>query len=136
MPIRAQHRWLYPIDWPQISAAIRFGRAKGRCEQCGRPHGHGPPPRRWALVGRGCKRWRNGRGRSAGEACEPLARDQGRLTTRVFLAAAHLNHDPGDNRPRNLRAFCQRCHMLHDHEDIVVDDGSRIGRATRLAIYS
>lgn len=30
---------LYPIDWPQLSAVIRFRRAKGRCEQCGRPHG-------------------------------------------------------------------------------------------------
>jgi hypothetical protein len=39
MPIRRQHRWLYPIDWPQISAAIRFGRAKSHCEECGRPHG-------------------------------------------------------------------------------------------------
>jgi hypothetical protein len=25
--------------WPQLSAAIRFGRAKGRCERCRRPHG-------------------------------------------------------------------------------------------------
>ena len=29
----------YPIDWPQLSGAIRFGRAKGRCEHCRRPHG-------------------------------------------------------------------------------------------------
>ena len=34
--------------------------------------------------------------------------------TRVVLASAHLNHDPGDNRPRNLAALCQRCHMRHD----------------------
>ena len=37
--IRHEHRWFYPIDWPQLSAAIRFGRAKGRCERCRRPHG-------------------------------------------------------------------------------------------------
>jgi len=30
------------------------------------------------------------------------------------LATAHLNHDPGDNRPRNLAALYQRCHMRHD----------------------
>ncbi len=36
------------------------------------------------------------------------------LTTRVVLASAHLNHDPGDNHRRNLAALCQRCHMLHD----------------------
>ena len=38
MPIRPQHRWLYPFDWPQLSAAIRFRRAKGLCEHCSRPH--------------------------------------------------------------------------------------------------
>jgi hypothetical protein len=38
MPIRPQHKWFYPIDWPQLSAMIRFERAKGRCERCGRPH--------------------------------------------------------------------------------------------------
>src|SRR3546814_21069764 len=32
MPIMAEHRWLYPIDWPELSRAIRFGRANGRCE--------------------------------------------------------------------------------------------------------
>ena len=34
--------------------------------------------------------------------------------TRVVLAAAHLDHDPTNNRLRNLRSLCQRCHMLHD----------------------
>ena len=32
----------------------------------------------------------------------------------VVLAAAHLDHDPTNNRLRNLRSLCQRCHMLHD----------------------
>ncbi|TXM92618.1 hypothetical protein FV223_11255 [Methylobacterium sp. WL116] len=39
MPIRREHRFFYPIDWPQLSAMIRFERAKGRCEVCARPHG-------------------------------------------------------------------------------------------------
>ena len=39
MPIAREHRWLYPIDWRELSAFIRFGRAKGRCEHCQRPHG-------------------------------------------------------------------------------------------------
>lgn len=24
-----EHRWLYPIDWPELSKLIRFGGAKG-----------------------------------------------------------------------------------------------------------
>ncbi len=37
-------------------------------------------------------------------------------TTRVLLAAAHLDHDPANNRLRNLKSLCQRCHMLHDRQ--------------------
>ena len=33
---------------------------------------------------------------------------------RVVLAAAHLDSDPTNNRLKNLRALCQRCHMLYD----------------------
>jgi hypothetical protein len=35
-----------------------------------------------------------------------------RLT--VVLAAAHLDHNPRNNRQRNLKSLCQRCHMIHD----------------------
>ncbi len=35
-------------------------------------------------------------------------------TTRVILAAAHLDNDPENNRLRNLRSLCQRCHMIQD----------------------
>jgi hypothetical protein len=38
-------------------------------------------------------------------------------TTRVVLAAAHRDHDPTNNKPRNLAALCQRCHLLHDKEE-------------------
>jgi hypothetical protein len=34
--------------------------------------------------------------------------------TRVVLAAAHLDHDPRNNRLRNLKSLCQRCHLIHD----------------------
>ena len=115
MPIRPQYKWFYPIDWPQLSAVIRFERAKGRCQRCGRPHGreirHLGDGRWWDEDERS---WRNGRGRR-------LARRMGDgiavRTTRVALAAAHLDHDPTNNRMRNLKALCQRCHMLHDQKE-------------------
>jgi hypothetical protein len=37
--------------------------------------------------------------------------------TGVVLAAAHLDCDPTNNRMRNLRALCQRWHMLHDRRN-------------------
>jgi hypothetical protein len=113
VPIRRELRWLYPIDWPQLSALVRFGRAGGRCERCGRPHGqmvHHLGDGRWWDEGTGT--WRDGRGR---EVAPPAYGEYKRLRrTRVVLAAAHLDHDPGNNRPRNVRALCQRCHLDHD----------------------
>ncbi len=117
MPIQPRYRWLYPIDWPQLSALIRFERAKGRCEFCGRPHGreirHLGDGRWWDEENR---TWRNGRGRALSRLALP-ADDVTVKITKVVLAAAHLDHDPTNNRPRNLKALCQRCHMLHDREE-------------------
>jgi ribosomal protein S14 len=129
MPIRPEHRWLYPIDWRELSAMVRFRRARGRCEHCGRPHGQDVQhvgDGRWYDEERRC--WRDGRGRrvrvpfpakrlpeqlrldgSAGKPALPR--------TRVVLATAHLDHDPGNNRPRNLAALCQRCHLVHDRPE-------------------
>ncbi len=113
MPIRPENRWLYPIDWPQLSGAIRFGRAGSRCERCRRPHrrrvahlGDG----RWWDGEVGC--WRSDSGhRVTVRAGFTLA---GVRTTYVVLACAHLDHDPGNNAHANLAALCQRCHMRHD----------------------
>jgi hypothetical protein len=113
MPIMPEHRWLYPIDWPELSKLIRFGRAKGRCEHCRRPHGarvfHLGDGRWWDADHR---QWRDGRGRRIRVAGADLAAIV--RTTRVYIACAHLNHDPTDNSARNLAALCQRCHMIHD----------------------
>ena len=115
MPIRPENRWLYPIDWPQISDRVRFGRARGRCERCARPH-----KRRVAHLGDGrwwdadARCWRSDTGRRIKGQRFALARIQ---TTYVVLACAHLDHDPGNSTPGNLAALCQRCHMLHDAEE-------------------
>lgn len=130
MPIAPQHRWLYPIDWPELSRLIRFRRAEGRCEHCRRPHGRDViclSGGAWwdETVGT----WRGKQGKRLRHLPHPeeLLKIQPGLDgigppalwrkTHVVLAAAHLNHDPCDNRLRNLAALCQRCHMLHDAEE-------------------
>jgi hypothetical protein len=113
MPIRAENRWLYPIDWQQLSDTIRFGRAGARCEQCARPHLHLVAhlgDGRWWDADAGY--WRSDRGRRI-VVRGPFDMAAVR-TTYVVLACAHLDHDPGRNMPSNLAALCQRCHMLHD----------------------
>ena len=117
MPIRPQLRGFYPIDWKQLSAVIRFERAKGRCETCGRPHGklvQHLGDGRWWDEEPGA--WRNGRGRALPRFTPP--RDGLAIRhTKVVLATAHLDHDPTNNPASNLRALCQRCHMLHDRDE-------------------
>jgi hypothetical protein len=72
----------------------------------------GISPRGWSAT------WRNGRGRALSLLAHPPAPDDDViLTTKVMLARAHLDHNPSNNRARNLKAYCQRCHMLHDREE-------------------
>ena len=117
MPIRRHHRWLYPIDWRELSASIRLRRAKGRCEGCRRPHGrmvvHLRDGRWWDVERQA---WRDGAGRMVRFRLSPPSNAHGPsgFTTRVFLSTCHLDHDPQNNAADNLAAFCQRCHILHD----------------------
>ena len=113
MPIKPEMRGFYPSDWPQISRRVRFERAAGICQGCGRPHGtkiRCLPDGRWFDPTKGI--WRNGRGRPA--RWPDLVEIAQVRHTRVVLAAAHLDHNPRNNRRRNLKSLCQRCHMIHD----------------------
>jgi hypothetical protein len=113
MPIKPELRWFYPADWAQISRRVRFERAGGTCEGCGRPHGETVrclPDGRWFDGTR--HTWRSDRGRPSRW---PDLEDAVQMRqTRVILAAAHLDHDPSNNRLRNLKSLCQRCHLIHD----------------------
>jgi hypothetical protein len=34
--------------------------------------------------------------------------------SKVILTIAHMDHDRENNRFNNLKALCQRCHLMHD----------------------
>jgi hypothetical protein len=113
MPIRPEFRSLYPPNWRALSDEIRFTVADGRCQRCARPHGATLkvlPDGRWFDPDR--RTWRDGRGRDA--AWPDMEATIGWRMTKVVLAAAHWDGNPGHNRRRNLRALCQRCHLIHD----------------------
>lgn len=120
MPIKREFKWLYPVDWPQLSALVRFVRAEGRCQGCRRPHRadvkHLGDGRWWDEA---ANTWRNGRGHSIVLKAPALLEAEGvnLKCTRVYLATAHRDHDPTNNRKGNLRAFCQRCHLMHDRQE-------------------
>lgn len=90
MPIGPENLRLYPKDWPAISRSIR-DRSGGQCEcrgECGLHHDR----------------------RCDERHCQPAQWARGR----VVLTVAHLDHDPGNCDPANLRAMCQRCHNRYD----------------------
>ena len=91
----------YPANWSQISNEIRFERAHGQCECTGECGTHET-------------------------RCEARHKEPHPITgTTVILTTAHLGTDTGDKhnkldvRPENLKAMCQRCHLLFDLEDHV-----------------
>lgn len=115
MPIRPELRPLYPPHWKALSRRVRFEKARGRCQECGRRHLtviRCLPDGRW--FDEIDRVWRNSRGRPC--RWPDLVEAVHFRNTRVVLAAAHLDHDPSHNRLRNLRALCQRCHMKHDQD--------------------
>ena len=110
---------------------VRFERAKGRCERCHRPHGRDIvhlQDGRWFDDEAGV--WRDDRGKRLTALPPPpspalfaqyrlteLAGETPLAVTRICLASAHLDHDPANNKPRNLRALCQRCHLANDRPE-------------------
>src|SRR3546814_15721837 len=112
-PATPEQRWLYPREWTEMWRPIRFGRANGRCEHGHRPHGQRVfhvGDGRWWDMDRG--QWRVGRGRRIRVGAIDLVAIV--RIPRVYIAFAHLNHDPTDNAPHNLAALRHRCHMIHD----------------------
>jgi len=92
----------YPVNWKEISLRIRE-RSGGVCEcegECGthkercNAHNHAPHP----ITG-----------------------------TMVIFTVAHLGYGTGDKhnkmdvRDENLKAMCQRCHLLFDLEDHIAN---------------
>ncbi len=130
MPIKDKS--LYPKNWTEISHSIRFGRAKGQCERCGRHHGI------TVLV---CEdgEWIDPENGAVydGETGEHLGYcrmsewPDGKMVKTV-LTCAHLDHDPANNDPANLAALCQRCHLRHDRQQHI--QSARQTRRSRKAI--
>lgn len=94
----------YPENWEEISHHVRFVRAGGKCEgspaypDCRAEHGK-PHPVTGSIV----------------------------VLTTAHIGAPFSDgrpgnkHDKMDVRDENLRAWCQRCHLLYDIEEHVAN---------------
>lgn len=108
MPISKQNRALYPSNWrSEIRPAI-LERAGHRCEFC--------------AVANYAYGARDKHGEWYDEnSIHHLNSDMGEMLfgefpdmIKIVLTIAHLDHNPTNNDPANLRALCQRCHNRHD----------------------
>lgn len=89
MPIKPENRNRYPKNWKKEIRPAILKRANNRCEFCGvENHSY--------VIKAGTENW---------QFPEPA---------RVVLTIAHLDHNPENCDPSNLRALCQRCHNRYD----------------------
>jgi hypothetical protein len=115
MPIKPENKARYPANWKEIREEI-LARAGDCCEQCKVPNG---------------KRIARGAGPFANtfqtDDADVFDAETGEHITRVrmseyqvknmvtiVLTIAHLDHQPENCDPANLRALCQLHHLRHD----------------------
>lgn len=110
-------RELYPDNWEEISAHIRFTRAQGKCEQCGARH-HSMIIRsvedgyRYVTYDDESDGYIYMDGRKSGYLEDEY--DMNDKFTYVRLTVHHKDFDKSNNREENLIALCQRCYLIAD----------------------
>lgn len=117
MPIKPENKKLYPKDWPEIRERI-LARANNCCEFCGvenRVQGYRSEDGTFINV-------------DLSSYVGPKAKKEAEEAFKITLTVAHLDHDPTNNNPANLRALCQRCHNQYDAQHRAMN-----ARATRRA---
>jgi hypothetical protein len=129
MPIKPENKDRYPKEWKSISEYIRFERAKNKCEVCGLPNyavGYRDNEGNFIpdggnilhdLAGDGLsypslQRITYKDAREIADGCN-IDEDDGHYIV-IVLTVAHLDHNPENCDPANLKAMCQRCHNRYD----------------------
>jgi len=104
MPIRPENKDRYPANWPEIRRSI-LDRAGNRCEICGVPnHAFGYRSKWGQFV------------EIEGYEDDPDFWDGNTALkiVRIVLTIMHLDHQPENCDPANLKAACQLCHNRYD----------------------
>lgn len=98
----------YPANWKTEIRPMIMKRAGNRCEVCGAEHLSLMLSKSRVSLTAAFASYRAAK-EAAGWYHEP-----GDKAIVIVLTIAHLDHDPGNNVPENLKALCQRCHLEYD----------------------
>jgi 5-methylcytosine-specific restriction endonuclease McrA len=122
----------YPANWRLMALAIKQA-AAWNCQQCGRP---------CRQVGETITEFEK---RLDGQWLPELAE----LVTftgqeavkryrvqRFLLTVAHLDQDPGNNKPENLMALCAPCHLRYDRQFLTYNQMARLEREGQLNLLT
>jgi 5-methylcytosine-specific restriction endonuclease McrA len=119
MPIKPENKARYPANWNEIRQQI-LERAGHCCELCG--------VKNYALGAWIGNTWHKAHPKGTGRNDDPRPGgdfpcyadgDPHPVYTkviRIVLTIMHLDHQPENNDPANLKAGCQRCHLRYDRE--------------------
>lgn len=108
VPIKPENKGRYPANWKSEVRPAILKRAENEhgwpcCEECAVPN------HAWG--------WRTDDGTFHDGGTESMARDlapEGATVLQIVLTIAHLDHQPENCDPANLKAWCQRCHLRYD----------------------
>jgi hypothetical protein len=122
-------RSLYPPDWEAIALAIKDS-ADWTCQECGKPC-RKPGETRGELVERLYildVQW------VFDHLCDEVGGEYVVRWQRFTLTVAHLNHQPDDCSPENLRALCAPCHCRYDLAAMAQKRALRLERQGQLTL--
>ena len=146
MPIKPENKSRYPENWKQISEDIRFNRANNRCEFCGVPNyavGHRDEDGRFVPIAGNIYADCAVKGLSYPSLNSLTFTEAKKIADSetfnclwgykyivIVLTVAHLDHQPENCDPENLKAMCQKCHNSYDrsHRNRTVKNGRMVGQ--------
>jgi hypothetical protein len=133
MPIKPENRGRYPANWDEIRAAI-LTRAGNCCEQCNVANGKRIARGAGPFVGTYQADTAEVFDAETGEyiASVRMSEYQVKNMVTIVLTIAHLDHQPENCDPDNLRAWCQMHHLRHDAAHHA--ETARATRRARLAV--
>ncbi len=133
------NRKLYPPDWEAIAFAIKQA-ANWQCQQCRRPCRE--PKETWGELSDRLHEWdctheTNWLNEFLQDFHDDETGEWGQVPKiqRFTLTVAHLNHQPEDCRPENLKALCSTCHLRYDTSQMQLKKrlkAERLGQMTLL----